>query len=69
MVGIGLILTNAWVFLKWEFARIMAAGPRRIDKTRFRLNRYCRLLIQVIEKHYGTIRAIPTHKSPQSVIY
>jgi len=69
LLSIGLILTNAWVFLKWEFARIMAAGPRRIDETRLRLYRFCRLLIRAIEKHYGTICAIPTHKSPQSVIY
>ncbi len=69
LLSIGLILTNAWVFLKWEFARIMAAGPRRIDETRLRLYRFCRLLIRAIEKLYGTICAIPTHKSPQSVIY
>ena len=69
LLTIGLILTNAWVFLKWEFARIMAAGPRRIDETRLRLYRFCRLLIRAIEKNYGTICAIPTHKSPQPVIY
>lgn len=69
LLSIGLILTNAWVFLKWEFARLLAAGPRRIDETRLRLYRFCRLLIRAIEKHYGAICAIPTHKSPQSVIY
>ena len=36
LLSIGLILTNVWVFLKWEFARLMAAGPRRFDPTRFR---------------------------------
>jgi putative transposase len=30
-LSIGLILTNVWVFLRWEFARLMAAGPRRVD--------------------------------------
>ncbi|MBL6983790.1 MAG: hypothetical protein ISR58_21615 [Anaerolineales bacterium] len=69
LLSIGLILTNAWVFLKWEFARLLAAGPRRIDETRLRLHRFCRLLIRAIENHYGAIYAIPTHKSPQSVIY
>lgn len=69
LLSIGLILTNAWVFLKWEFTRLPAAGPRRIDESRLRLYRFCRLLIRAIEKHYGTICAIPTHKSPQSVIY
>jgi hypothetical protein len=69
LLSLGLILTNAWVFLKWEFARIMAAGPRRIDPARFRLYRFCRMLIRAIEQVYGTVNAIPTHKSPQSVIY
>jgi hypothetical protein len=69
LLSIGLILTNAWVFLRWEFARLMTAGPRRLDEQRFRFHRFRKLLIRSIEKCYGTICAIPTHKSPQSVIY
>jgi len=69
LLSIGLILTNAWVFLRWEFARLLAAGPRRVDETRFRLHRFRKLLIRSIEDYYGAISAIPTHKSPQSVIY
>jgi putative transposase len=68
-LSIGLILTNAWVFLRWEFARLMAAGPRRVDQQLFRFHRFRKLLIRTIEKRYGTISAIPTHQSPQSVIY
>jgi hypothetical protein len=69
LLSFGLILTNAWVFLRWEFARLMAAGPRRVEQARFRLHRFSRLLIRSIEKRYGTIFAIPTYQSPQSVIY
>jgi len=69
LLSIGLILTNAWVFLRWEFARLLAAGPRRVDEDRFRLHRFRKLLIRSIEDYYGAISAIPTHKSPQSVIY
>jgi putative transposase len=69
LLSFGLILTNAWVFLRWEFARLMAVGPRRVELARFRLHRFSRLLIRSIEKRYGTIFAIPTHQSPQSVIY
>jgi hypothetical protein len=69
LLSLGLILTNAWVFLKWAFARIRAAGPRRIDPARFRLYRFCRMLIRAIEQYYGAVNAIPTHISPQSVIY
>jgi len=69
LLGIGLILLNAWVFLRWEFARLMARGPYRVDEPRFRFHRFTRLLIRSIEKIYGTIGTIPTHKLPQSVIY
>lgn len=69
LLGLGLILTNAWVFLRWEFARLLAPGLRRVEEARFRLHRFSRFLIRSIEKLYGTIAAIPTHISPQSVIY
>ena len=69
LLGIGLILLNAWVFLRWEFARLIARGPYRVDEPRFRFHRFTRLLIRPIEKIYGTICTIPTHKLPQSVIY
>ena len=69
LLSIGLILTNAWVLLRWEFARLLSRGPRRVDDTRFRLHRFRKLLIRSIENLYGTVSAIPTHQSPQSVIY
>lgn len=69
LLSIGLILTNVWVFLRWEFARLMAVGPRRVEENRFRFHRFQKLLIRSIEKRYGTICTIPTHRSPQSVIY
>jgi len=69
LLGIGLILVNAWVFLRWTFSRLMDRGPHRVDLSRFRFNRFTKFLIRTVEKSYGTISAIPTHISPQSVIY
>jgi putative transposase len=69
LLSLGLILTNVWVFLRWEFARLQATGPRRVNEPVFRLHRFTRLLIRSIEKLYGTISAIQTLRSPQSVIY
>jgi putative transposase len=69
LLSLGLILTNVWVFLRWEFARSQVAGPRRVDEKLFRLHRFAKLLIRSIEGLYGTISAIPTPYSPQSVIY
>jgi len=69
LLSIGLILVNAWVFLRWEFARLMARGPCRVDEPRFRFHRFSRFLVRAIESLYGTISAIQTFQSPQSVIY
>jgi putative transposase len=69
LLSIGLILVNAWVFLRWEFARLMARGPRRVEEARFRLHRFSRFLVRFIETLYGTVSAIQTFQSPQSVIY
>jgi hypothetical protein len=69
LLGIGLILVNAWVFLRWTFARLMNRGPRQVDVSRFRPNRFSKFLIRTVEEIYGTISAISTHTSPQSVIY
>lgn len=69
LLGIALIMLNTWVFLRWEFARKPGPGPRRVDPIRFRFYRFSRLLIRSIEAIYGVIMAIPTHLSPQSVIY
>lgn len=69
LLGIGLLLVNIWVFLRWEFTRILAKGPRRIDQDRFRFHRFTRFLIRSIEQIYGTVMSIPASSSPQSVIY
>jgi hypothetical protein len=69
LLSIGLVLVNAWVFLRWEFARRIAPGPHRVDELRFRLHRFSRFLIRTIEHLYGTVSAIQTFQSPQSVIY
>jgi IS4 transposase len=68
-LGIGLILVNTWVFLRWEFARMLAPGPRRVEPQRFRFHRFTRFLIRSIEAVYGVVMAFPTHLSPKSVIY
>jgi putative transposase len=69
LLSVGLILVNAWVFLRWTFSRLMGRGPRRVDVSRFRLNRFTKFLIRTVEKIYGSVSSVPTHLSPQSVIY
>lgn len=69
LLAVGLILVNTWIFLRWEFARLIAPGPRRVDPQRFRFHRFTRLLLRSIEAIYGSIMVIQTHLSPESVIY
>lgn len=69
LLGIGMVLVNTWVFLRWLFARSLAPGPKRVDPTRFHLHRFARLLVRAIEDVYGVVSVIPTHIDPRSVIY
>jgi hypothetical protein len=69
LLSVGLILINARDFLCWEFGRLLAAGPRRVDEARLRFHHFSRMLIRSIKNRYGTISSIPTHQSPQSMIY
>jgi len=69
LLAVGMILINAWIFLRWEFARLLAPGLRRADEARLRFHRFTRLLIRAIEAVYDVVMAIPASQSPESVIY
>jgi putative transposase len=69
LVALGLALVNTWIWLRWEFARVKGPGPRRINPHGLRFHRFTRLLVRSIEAIYGVVMTIPTHFSPQSVIY
>lgn len=69
LLSVGLILVNVWVFLRWEFARLIAPGPRRVDAPLFRFHRFTRFLIRAVEQRYGVLMSLATPNSPQSVIY
>lgn len=69
LLGVGLLLVNVWVFLRWVFTRVSGPGPHRIDPHRLRFHCFTRLLIRSIEAIYGVVMAIPTRSSPQPVIY
>lgn len=69
LLSVGLLLINVWAFLRWEFARLIAPGPRRVNAPLFRFHRFTRFLIRAVEDRYGVLMALPTSQSPQSVIY
>lgn len=69
VLGFGLLLVTIWAHLRWVFCRIKGRGRPRIDETRMRLQQFICMLRRTVEHLYGVIMAIPTHQSPQSVIY
>jgi len=69
LLGFGLFLINVWVCLRWRFTRKAGSGPKRIDAVIFRFKRFAMVLRRSIEQLYGVVMAIPTHLSPQIVIY
>jgi hypothetical protein len=69
LIAVALALVNTWIWLRWEFARVKGPGPRRINPEGLRFHRFTRLLVRSIEAIYGVLMTIPTHFSPQSVIY
>jgi hypothetical protein len=68
-LGLCLVLVNVWVALRWTFARQLGRGPRRVASDRFRFHRFIHFLMRAIEHAFGVIMSIPTHRSPQFVIY
>jgi hypothetical protein len=68
-LGLTLVLVNVWIALRWAFARHLGRGPRRIDPDRFRFHRFIHFLMRAIERACGVVMSIPTHRSPQFVIY
>ncbi len=69
ILGFALVLVNVWIYLRWTFARQLGRGPRRVDANRFRFHRFIHFVMRAIEQAYGVIMSIPTHRSPQFVIY
>lgn len=69
VLGFALLLVTIWAWFRWLFCRIKAKGRLRVDETLLRLHRFARLLNRAVEVIYGAIMSIPTHTSPQSVIY
>lgn len=69
VLGFGLLLVTIWAHLRWLFCRVAGRGRPRIDEVRMRLQQFVGMLRRAVEQLYGVVMTIPTHQSPQSVIY
>jgi hypothetical protein len=59
LLGLGFLLLNIWVMLRWLATRVIARGPARWHEDAFRLHRYIVFLRRAIERATGTIDSIP----------
>jgi putative transposase len=61
LLGLGFLLLNIWVLLRWLTTRLIARGPARWDEDAFRLFRFIAFLRRAIEHALGTIDHIPIY--------
>jgi putative transposase len=61
LLGLGFLLLNIWVMLRWHATRLIARGPTRWDEDAFRLFRFIAFLRRAIEHALGTTDSIPIY--------
>jgi putative transposase len=61
LLGLGFLLLNIWVLLRWLTTRLMAPGPACWDEDAFRLFHFIAFLRRAIEHAIGTIDTIPIY--------
>lgn len=61
LLGVGFLLLNIWVMLRFLATRLIARGPARWDENAFRLFRFIAFLRRAIEKAIGTTDSIPIY--------
>ena len=72
LIALGFLLVNLWQELRWRFCQVIRHRRRRLDASRFKLQRLASFLSRAIEAIYGVISFIETDVRPplvKSVIY
>ena len=67
LMSLGFILVNLWVELRHRFCQLKRRGRRKIDPTRFELQRLVSFLNQAIDKIYGLISFIFAEVDPLGI--
>jgi hypothetical protein len=61
LLGLGFLLLNIWVMLRWLATRLIAPGPARWREDAFRLFRFIAFLRRAIERAIATSDTIPLY--------
>ncbi len=64
LMGLGLLLTNVWVALRWRFTQIPRRGGRRLNTSLFQLNRFAKFIWQALQRFYGYVQFITAIAPP-----
>jgi hypothetical protein len=67
LMGLGFILVNLWLQLRWWYAQQARRGSRYVDAARFELQRMLSFLNRAIEAVYGVVRSITSDVRPLQV--
>ena len=65
LMGLGFLLLNVWMHLRWLFTQMPRRGHRWLDTKRFRLARFARFIVRALEQHYGCVHYIMATVAPR----
>lgn len=65
LMGLGFLLLNVWIQLRWLFTQMPRRGRRWLDTKRFQLARFARFMVRALEQHYGCIHSIRATVAPR----
>jgi hypothetical protein len=65
LMGLGFLLANVWIHLRWLFTQMPRRGHRWLDTKRFQLARFARFIVRALEQHYGCVHSITATVAPR----
>lgn len=65
LMGLGVLLVNVWLHLRWLFTQMPRRGHRWLDTKRFRLTRFTKFIVRALEQYYGCVHAITATVAPR----
>ncbi len=69
LLGLGLLMQNIWVLVRWSLTRRPGKGRHKLMPTLLRFDRFRKLLVRAVERYYPPPISISVFVSPQFVIH
>jgi hypothetical protein len=65
LMGLGILLLNIWLHLRWLYTQMPRRGQRWLDTERFRLARFAKFIVRALEQYYGCVHSITATVAPR----